>query len=155
MPLICAVGIATIAIYRAWPAWHFMATSSLFEDEIGNIAAYTSRGFIPAVSTYKLARNHVFYNRPQHCPAGRRFDRSPQGAAGLFSFRHYRAALLVVYANNRGWLLAGLACAGLVAGNFSTLEVILEARGYGFIFLCAMLSCVALRSGCAQPAGFG
>ena len=50
------------AIYRAWPAWQFMANSSLVEDEIANIATYTSRGFIPAVSTYKLARNHVFYN---------------------------------------------------------------------------------------------
>jgi hypothetical protein len=60
--LICAVGIAAVAIWRAWLAWEFMATSSLREDEIVNIANYTSRGFIPSVSTYKLARNHVFYN---------------------------------------------------------------------------------------------
>ena len=65
--------------------------------------------------------------------------------ARLVSFLSVISALLllVVYAKSRGWFLAGLASAGLVAGNFFTLAVILGARGYGFIFLCAMLSCVA------------
>ena len=143
VPLICAVGIATSAIYRAWPAWEFMANSSLVEDEIANIATYTSRGFIPAVSTYKLARNHVFYNVLSTALPGAASTVPLRARLVSFLSVITALALLVVYAKNRGWLLAGLACAGLVAGNFSTLEVILEARGYGFIFLCAMLSCVA------------
>ena len=49
--------------------------------------------------------------------------------------------VLVVYAGIRGWLLAGLACAGLLAVNLSTLQVCSEARGYGLIFLCAMVGC--------------
>jgi hypothetical protein len=141
--LICAVGIAVITIYRAWPTWEFMATSSLREDEILNIANYTSRGFIPSVSTYKLARNHVFYNVLSTALPGA--ASTVPLRARLVSFLSVISALLllVAYAKSRGWFLAGLASAGLVAGNFFTAEVILEARGYGFIFLCAMLSCVA------------
>ena len=151
IPLICAVGIAGMAIYRAWPAWQFMATSSLREDEIGNIATYTSRGFIPAVTTYKLARNHVFYNVLSAALPGA--SSTVPLRARLISFLSVTAALalLVLYAKARGWLLAGLACAGLVAGNITALEVILQARGYGFLFLSAMASCVAfaewLRTG--------
>ena len=40
----------------------FKASSSLREDEIMSIVRYSSRGFVPAISTYNLARNHVFYN---------------------------------------------------------------------------------------------
>ena len=60
--LLCAAVIVVITIYRAWPIWHFKATSSLRDDEIMSIVKYTSRGFVPAISTYSLARNHIFYN---------------------------------------------------------------------------------------------
>ena len=58
--LLCAAVIVAITLYRAWPIWHFKATSSLREDEIISIVKYTSRGFVPAF--YSLARNHIFYN---------------------------------------------------------------------------------------------
>jgi hypothetical protein len=46
--LLCAAVIVAITLYRAWPIWHFKATSSLREDEIISIVKYTSRGFVPA-----------------------------------------------------------------------------------------------------------
>jgi hypothetical protein len=60
--LLCAAVIFAITLYRAWPIWHFKATSSLREDEIISIVKYTSRGFVPAISTYSLAKNDIFYN---------------------------------------------------------------------------------------------
>jgi hypothetical protein len=55
--LLCAAVIVAITLYRAWPIWHFKATSSLREDEIISIVKYTSRGFVPAISTYSRSRS--------------------------------------------------------------------------------------------------
>jgi hypothetical protein len=141
--LICAMAIAVLTLWRAWPAWKFMATSSLVEDEIVNIARYTSKGFVPALSTYDLARNHVFYNLLSTALPGA--DSTVPLRARLISLISVAGALAlaVAYARRRGWFLAGLATAGLVASNFSVLEVVLEARGYGLIFLWAMIGCIA------------
>ncbi len=141
--LLCAAVIVAITVYRAWPIWHFKATSSLRDDEIMSIVRYTSRGFVPAISTYNLARNHIFYNIVSSLIPGS--DSTLPLRARLISFISVTGALglLVAYAARRRWLLPGLACAGLVAVNFSAMDSVLEARGYGLIFLFAMLSCVA------------
>ncbi|HEY5704179.1 MAG TPA: hypothetical protein VIS96_01240 [Terrimicrobiaceae bacterium] len=141
--LLCAAAIVAITLYRAWPIWHFKATSSLREDEIMSIVKYTSRGFVPAISTYSIARNHIFYNVVSSLIPGA--DSTLPLRARLISFVSVIASLglLVAYAARRGWLLPGLACAGLVAVNFFAMDRVLEARGYGLIFLFAMLSCVA------------
>ena len=108
-----------------------------------SIVKYTSRGFVPAVSTYSLARNHVFFNVVSSLIPGA--DSTHPLRARLVSFVSVVASLglLVAYAARRGWLLQGLACAGLVAVNFFAMNRVLEARGYGLVFLFAMLSCVA------------
>jgi hypothetical protein len=139
--LFCAVGIFAAATYRAWSAWEFMATSSLRTDEIVNISRYTSRGLVPSIGDYKRARNHVFFNILTTLLPGA--DSTLPVRARLISFLSVggAVAVLVVYAGVRGWLLAGLACAGLLVVNLSTLKVVLEARGYGLIFLCAMVGC--------------
>ena len=139
--LFCAVGIFAAATYRAWSAWEFMATSSLRTDEIVNISRYTSRGLVPSISDYKRARDHIFFNILTTLLPGA--DSTLPVRARLISFISVggAVAVLVVYAGIRGWLLAGLACAGLLAVNLSTLKVVLEARGYGLIFLCAMVEC--------------
>ncbi len=141
--LLCAAVIVVITVYRAWPIWHFKATSSLRDDEIMSIVKYTSRGFVPAISTYSLARNHIFYNVISSVIPGA--DSTLPLRARLISFVSVIGSLglLIAYAARRGWLLPGLACAGLVAVNFSAMDRILEARGYGLIFLFAMLTCAA------------
>ena len=141
--LLCAAVIVAITLYRAWPIWHFKATSSLRDDEIMSIVRYTSRGFVPAISTYSLARNHIFYNVVSSLIPGA--DSTLPLRARLISFVSVIGSLglLIAYAARRGWLLPGLACAGLVAVNFFAMDRVLEARGYGLIFLFAMLGCVA------------
>jgi hypothetical protein len=141
--LLCAAVIAVIALYRAWPIWHFKATSSLRDDEIMSIVRYTSRGFVPAISSYSLARNHILYNVVSSFIPGA--DSTLPLRARLISFVSVIASLglLIAYTARRGWLLPGLASAGLVAVNFFAMDRVLEARGYGLIFLFAMLSCVA------------
>jgi hypothetical protein len=141
--LLCAAVIVAITLYRAWPIWHFKATSSLRDDEVMSIARYTSRGFVPAISSYSLARNHIFYNVVSSLIPGA--DSTLPLRARLISFVSVIVSLglLIAYAARRGWFLPGLACSGLVAVNFFAMDRVLEARGYGLIFLFAMLGCVA------------
>lgn len=141
--LVCSLTIITIALFRAWPIWSFKATTSLREDEIMSVARYTSRGLLPAISTYNLARNHVFYNIVSSLIPGA--DSTMPLRARLVSFISVLGSigLLIAYAARRRWLLPGLACAGLLAGSFPAMDSVLEARGYGLIFLFAMLGSVA------------
>ena len=140
---LCAAVLITIALFQAWPIWSFKATSSLREDEIMAVVRYTSKGFVPAVTKYNIARNHVFYNIVSSLIPGA--DSTIPLRARLVSFVAVLGSLavLIAYAARRRWLLPGLACAGLVAGSFAPMDTVLEARGYGLIFLFAMLSSVA------------
>ncbi|HEU4678258.1 MAG TPA: hypothetical protein VFS35_01980, partial [Terrimicrobiaceae bacterium] len=149
--LLCAVVIITIALFRAWPVWEFKATSSLREDEIMSVARYTAKGFVPAVSTYNVARNHVFYHIVSSFIPGA--DSTMPFRARLVSFAAVLGSLLllVVYAARRGWFVPGLACAGLLAGSLPAMDTLLEARGYGLIFLFAMAGCVAFGEWLREP----
>ena len=61
--LVCIGSIIATALVLAWPTWSFKASSSLRQDEIMSIVRYSSRGFVPAISTYNLARNHALQRR--------------------------------------------------------------------------------------------
>lgn len=140
---ICLAALFVAIFAKAWPVWNFMGKTSLREDEIMNVATYTSQGFVPAVSTYSLARNHILFNvLNAFLPWA---DSTFPFRARLISFAAVLAALVVLlgYAWRRGWLLAGTVCAGLLAVNTDLLKVILEARGYGLITLFALVQCLA------------
>jgi hypothetical protein len=141
--LVCIGIIIATALVLAWPTWSFKASSSLREDEIMSIVRYSSRGFVPAISTYNLARNHVFYNVVSSLIPGAKSTLPIR--ARLVSFLAVLAslALLIGYSATRGWTLPGVAYAGLLAVNFGTMNTVLEARGYGLIFLFATLGSVA------------
>ena len=99
--------------------------------------------FCSRISTYNLARNHVFYNVVSSLIPGAKSTLPIR--ARLVSFLAVLAslALLIGYSSTRGWTLPGVAYAGLLAVNFGTMNTVLEARGYGLIFLFAMLASVA------------
>lgn len=138
----CAAILLLVGIFRAWPSWHFLATSSLREDEILNIAQYTSRGFDRAMTNYSLARNHILYNVINSLLPGSSSTWPPRArlvslvsvSGGLF--------LLLVYAAGRGWLLPAAFFVPLLALNLFATKTLLEARGYGLIFFFAILACV-------------
>jgi hypothetical protein len=144
------VGIFAAATYRAWSAWECMAASSLRTDEIVNISRYTSRGLVPSMIDYKRARDHIFFNiLTTLLPEA---DSTLPVRARLISFISVggAVAVLVVYAGIRGWLLAGLACAGLLAVNLSTLKVVLEGHLEGNLerlYNCGIRECCAQRGG--------
>ena len=140
---LCVVIVLATAIVSAWPTWSFKARSSLREDEIMSIVRYSSRGFVPAISTYNLARNHVFYNVVSSVIPGAKSTLPIRARLVSFLAVLGSLAFLIGYGSTRGWTLPGVAFAGLLATNFGTMNSVLEARGYGLIFLFATLGSVA------------
>jgi hypothetical protein len=141
--LLCVAVVSATALVTAWPTWSFKASSSLREDEIMSIVRYSSRGFVPAISTYNLARNHVFYNVVSSLIPGAKSTLPLRARLVSFLAVLGSLAVLIGYSATRGWTLPGVACAGLLATNFGTMNSVLEARGYGLIFLFATLASVA------------
>ena len=141
--VLCVAIVFATALVSAWPTWSFKASSSLREDEIMSIVRYSSRGFVPAISTYNLARNHVFYNVVTSLIPGAKSTLPIRARLVSFLAVLGSLALLIGYGTTRGWTLPGVASAGLLATNFGTMNSVLEARGYGLIFLFATLASVA------------
>ncbi|CAN5371433.1 hypothetical protein BH09VER1_BH09VER1_05930 [soil metagenome] len=140
---IAAVVLLGIIIWKSAPIWHYMATTSLVEDEISSVATYTSKGFVPAVTTYKLAKNHILFNVVNSFIPGSS-STFPLRARGV-SFLSLIATfvLLVAYAWRRGWLLIGLIGAGLIVANDDAMLIVLQGRGYGMLCFFSMAGCVA------------
>lgn len=132
-----------IVVWRAWPTWHFQATTSLREDETLNVAQYTSQGFGKAVGDYARARNHIFYNVLNAILPGA--SSTWPVRARLLSFLGVACGLgaMIVYGWWRGWFLSACFFAGLVALNSLALRTLLEARGYGLLFFFAMVAAIA------------
>lgn len=132
-----------ITIWKSAPNWNYMATTSLVEDEISSIAAYTSKGFVPAVTTYKLAKNHILFNVVNSFIPGA--SSTLPLRARLVSFLSVIGTflLLVAYAWRRGWPLIGLVGAGLIVANDDAMLIVLQGRGYGMLCFFAMAGCIA------------
>ena len=118
MGLLCIVVILATALVTAWPIWSFKASSSLREDEIMSIVRYSSRGFVPAISTYNLARNHVFYNVVSSLIPGAKSTLPIRARFVSFLAVLGALAFLIGYSSTRGWTLPGVAFAGILATNF-------------------------------------
>jgi len=134
--------ILLLAVWHAVPLYQFMATSSLWQDELVTVEFFSSLGWHNAVTNYGAPNNHVFFNFINALtPQGE--NPFLPGRARLWSFLATTAALGALYgcfARNRHWW-AGAFIVWWAVLNQGLLQLCLQARGYGFTFLAAALSC--------------
>ena len=137
---------------------------SLWNDEIFSVVISSSQGAWVVVTEYQ-SNNHVFFNlvnalTPDH-PGG--LVQQLHGAVGgvhaltpgADSVDPARARLWSIVALftllgvgcvelwRRGWFLVGAAFFAAFAANPGWLDLVLQARGYGFLGLAALVCCVA------------
>jgi hypothetical protein len=123
-----------------------MSTSSLRIDEIGSVDAYTRRGPFIAATTYNAAKNHTFFSIVNSVTPGSG-SHNPLRAR-IWSFVAVVAILgllLWLFWRRRRYTEGAIAFA-FVALNPQFLEIALEARGYGFISLAALIFLAAFES---------
>ncbi|GAB4164437.1 MAG: hypothetical protein Fur0032_00290 [Terrimicrobiaceae bacterium] len=138
---VCTLGLA---VCKAAPTWAFLATSSLREDETLNVEQYTSRNFARAVSSYDRARNHILYNIINSIVPGGDSTWPPRARALSILSTASGILLLFGYSALRGWLIPGALIASWLFMNQLLLRSLLEARGYGLLFLISTAACIAL-----------
>lgn len=119
-----------------------MATTSLWVDEYYSVLAYASEGPWVAWTNYSAPNNHILYNILNSIwPTDIAQEPTP---ARLFSFIATIVSFVMVgwfATRERAW--GGGALALLLLANAQTLDLTLQARGYGFTMLAAIVQTIA------------
>lgn len=120
------------------------ARESLWNDELFSVLRFSGAGVGHTLTTYSSANNHVFFNLVNALTPG-------AGSVGPLHARWWSiVAVLAMQALalheffRRRWYLAGAGLFALFATSSYWLDLVLQARGYGFLGLAALVSCVAV-----------
>jgi hypothetical protein len=117
-----------------------MATTSLTTDEFGSICAYSGNGPVRVITDYRAAKNHIFFSLLNSVLPGRASMNPARARALSFAAVSAFALLLVTYAVYRGQLYEGALLLILWTFAPENLQLCLEARGYGFLALAALVA---------------
>jgi len=115
-----------------------MATTSLWNDELYTIANFSSKGFTTSITDYHVANNHIFFNVLNAITPFS--DSYEPTRARFWSFLFVLSSLLVIsiyYFGKKKYLEGSILLFSILA-NASILDLGLQARGYGFLFYCAL-----------------
>lgn len=117
-----------------------MATTSLWTDELHTILRYSGRGPLVTVTQYEEPNNHVFFNLVNSLTPGRTSVQPLR--ARLWSFLAVFATLALgfLWFARRGAPEWGALFFCLLAIQGELLDLTLQARGYGFLCLFALLA---------------
>lgn len=121
-----------------------MATSSLWTDEYGTVGTFSSKGPLRVLTDYRKPKNHVFFNLINSVLPGRESFNPARvrllsiGAAGAF------LAILVAYGIWRRALFESSVVLTLWTFSVDSLPLGMEARGYGFLTLAALISFIGV-----------
>jgi hypothetical protein len=143
LELIAALLLLAAGMICAWPEIRGMAKTSLWQDELHSVERYSSMGPVFTITNYQEPNNHVFFNLLNSLTPGKERFRPLQARFWSFVF----VALMVVgsilsHAADRR-PLDGAVLAFLSLANISNLDLLLQARGYGFLAFAA-LACTLL-----------
>lgn len=123
---------------------HSMADTSMWNDELFSATRFSGRGPIHTVTSYGEANNHIFFNLLNSLTPGAGSVEPLRARLWSFVAVGATAVLLLVEFFRRRWFLPGAVLFFLFATNEEWLDITLQARGYGILGLCALVSCVAI-----------
>lgn len=120
-----------------------MATTSLSTDEFGTVGTFSARGPLRVVTDYRAPKNHIFFNLLNSLLPGRSsLDPARVRALSILATLLTAAVVVAWSAWRRRWLEGGLLLA-LWSTAPQMLRASMEARGYGFLGLFAVVAAIA------------
>jgi len=134
--------VLAAALVCAWPEVRGMATASLWQDELYSIDQYSSKGPLFTMTHYTFANNHIFFNLLNSVtPGEKRFE---PARARLWSFTFVLLTVIVILISqvSAGRPFKGGLQVFLLLANIPTLDLLLQARGYGFLAFAALICTV-------------
>ncbi len=151
--------LAAVVVISCLPLfWQFMTAmshASLWQDELATVMLFSSKGAWTTVTTYTSgSNNHIFFNLVNALTP--KADPYDPFAARIWSFVAVVALFgltAIYFARRKLYLEVGVLWA-LLSTNYHLLDLLLQARGYGFAALAATVSCIAVVA-YTRGAGFG
>lgn len=136
--LIISLLLSVAGLICAWPEIKGMATSSLWQDELYTIDEFSSHG-AKFVLTHYNTNNHILFNLLNSFHARKDRYHPTLARSWSFVFATLAVAAAIGYHAWRRRLFEGSAQVFLLLANIRMLDLILQARGYGFLALAALL----------------
>jgi hypothetical protein len=131
------------ALVCAWPELRGMATSSLWQDELYSIEHYSSKGPLFTMTHYTFANNHIFFNLLNSITPGTKRFEPLRARFWSFIFLSLTVSVILISQISAGRPFQGSLQLFLLLANLPLLDLLLQARGYGFLAFAA-ISCTVL-----------
>lgn len=139
-----AILLIGLSLFHAGRMAVAMATTSLSTDEFGTVGSFSAKGPLAVMTDYRAPKNHVFFNLLNSLLPGRE-SLAPSRVRALSILATALTALLLIgYAAARGRWLEGALLLALWSAAPQMLRLSMEARGYGFLGLFAVLAAIAV-----------
>lgn len=138
-----AAAVLAASLLSAGLTARAMATSSLSTDEFGTVGTFSSRGPWRVITDYRAPKNHIFFNLLNSVLPGRESLDPARARALSIAATLLTGALIAAYAARRGQWLEGAALVGVWTLAPEALTLSMEARGYGFLGLFAVVAAIA------------
>jgi hypothetical protein len=137
------IGLIALSLFHAGQVAVAMATTSLSTDEFGTVGTFSSRGPARVVTDYRAPKNHIFFNLLNSILPGRD-SLAPARVRALSILATLLAmAMVFAYTARRGQLFEGSVVVALWSLAPESLTLSMEARGYGFLGLFAVMGTIA------------
>lgn len=120
-----------------------MLTTSLSTDEFGTIGTFSSKGPVRVVTDYRAPKNHIFFNLLNSVLPARESLHPSRARALSVLATIFTAGAVIAYATYRRQLMEGAVLIALWCTAPFMLSLSMEARGYGFLGLFAILATIA------------
>jgi hypothetical protein len=127
----------------AWPELRGMATTSLWQDELYSIEHYSSKGPLFTMTHYTFANNHIFFNLLNSITPGKNRFEPLRARFWSFIFLSLTITVILISQVSTGQPFLGSLQVFLLLANIPLLDLLLQARGYGFLAFAA-LTCTVL-----------
>jgi hypothetical protein len=121
-----------------------MATHSLSTDEFGTVGSFSAKGPVHVMTDYRAPKNHIFFNLLNSILPARESLSPARVRALSIAAVALTAIVLVAWGAWRGRLLEISVLLALWSTAPQMLLLSMEARGYGFLGLFAVLSSLAV-----------
>ncbi len=138
-----AVVLLSLSLIHTGQIMGAMASTSLETDEFGTVLGYSSRGPVHVATHYRAPKNHILFNLANSLLPGR---------ASLVPARARMLSILAVMAAAMALIGYGLYRRRLIESAFvltlwtfapQMLPLEMQARGYGFLGLAALVASIA------------
>jgi len=140
---VLALALIAVSLTYAGMVATAMATHSLSTDEFGTVGTFSAKGPLRVLTDYRAPKNHIFFNLLNSLlPDRKSLDPARTRALSILATL-LTLGLIVGYAARRGQLLEGAVVAALASFAPELLTLSMEARGYGFLGLFAVLAAIS------------